>query len=171
MSKIVKCVISFVLLGLWMAVIFIMSAENGQESTDTSNGVVYYIAKITVADFESLSTAEQQEIMYAMSGTIRTMGHFCEFAVLGALSLNALLTFRLKRWQMWGLAFVFSLLYAVSDEIHQYFVPDRVCDIMDVAVDSLGALTGIAVLGILVVIAAKLKVGKHKNDTQNNTVG
>lgn len=162
MSKTVKRVISFALLILWMAFVFLMSAENGQESSETSNGVVYYIAKFTVADFENLSTDEQQAIMSSMSGFIRTMGHFCEFAVLGFLSLNALLTFKFKAWQKAGLAFGFCVIYAISDEIHQYFVPDRVCDIADVAVDTLGALTGIAFLSALVAVAAKFKSRKEK---------
>ncbi len=162
MSKTVKRTISVVLLILWMAVIFIMSAENGQESADTSSGVVYYIAKIITPNFEELSLAEQQQIMDSMSGFIRTMGHFCEFAVLGVLSFNVLLNFKFKVWQKAIFSFAFSIIYAVSDEIHQYFVPDRVCDIADVAVDSLGALTGIAVMSILVVIVGKLKSRKEK---------
>ena len=162
MSKTVKRTASVVLLILWMAVIFIMSAENGQESTDTSDGVVYYIAKAITPGFESLSLAEQQEIKDSMSGFIRTMGHYCEFAVLGALSFNVLLNFELKMWQKALFSFAFSVIYAVSDEIHQYFVPDRVCDIADVAVDSLGATTGIVTMCILVAVVKKLKSGKEK---------
>lgn len=162
MSKTVRLVISIVLVILWMVLIFVMSAENGQESTDTSDGVVYYIAKAITPNFDELSLAEKQEIMDSMSGFIRTMGHFCEFAVLGILSFNVLLNFKFKVWQKAFFSLVFSVIYAVSDEIHQYFVPDRVCDIADVAVDSLGALTGIAFMCILVFVIAKLKLRKEK---------
>lgn len=144
-----------------------MSAENGDESTETSDGLVYFIAKITVADFEDLPETEKTEIIADMSGFIRTAGHFCEFAVLGFLSLNALRTVDIKMWlkpiYSWG----FSVIYAMTDEIHQYFVPDRVCDIKDIAVDALGALTGVAAMCLLVVVAAKTKSRKSKNDMQN----
>lgn len=33
---------------------------------------------------------------------------------------------------------IMALMYALSDEIHQYFVPGRVCDIWDFAADAMG---------------------------------
>ncbi|MDR0909473.1 MAG: VanZ family protein [Spirochaetaceae bacterium] len=35
-----------------------------------------------------------------------------------------------------------SILYGLSDEIHQYFTPGRDCNIFDLLADSLGALIG-----------------------------
>ncbi len=163
----VKRIISFALVLACMVVIFLMSAESGEESTDTSDGVVYFIAKMTVSGFSEMTEAEKLGVIDNMSGFIRTAGHFCEFAALGFLSLNALLTFNIKFWLKAGYAFLFSVFYAVTDEIHQYFVPDRACDIKDIAVDSLGAFTGIAILGIIVIV---LKLRSRKNDTQNRAV-
>ena len=40
---------------------------------------------------------------------------------------------------------VISVLYAVSDEIHQIFVPSRVGAVADVFIDSLGATLGICI--------------------------
>ena len=37
---------------------------------------------------------------------------------------------------------IFASLYAASDELHQYFVPGRSCDPMDLLVDILGILVG-----------------------------
>jgi VanZ family protein len=34
-------------------------------------------------------------------------------------------------------------LYGISDEIHQYFVPGRSADVMDVAADFVGAAWGV----------------------------
>ncbi len=52
-----------------------------------------------------------------------------------------------------------AVLYSVSDEIHQYFVPGRACRIFDVGVDSLGALTGILafVLAVVIINSAVLR--------------
>ena len=44
------------------------------------------------------------------------------------------------------LTLIIGLLYAISDEIHQGFVPDRMMDIMDVLVDSLGILFGVLII-------------------------
>ena len=46
-----------------------------------------------------------------------------------------------------------AALYAVTDEVHQYFVPGRSCELRDVLVDTSGALTGIlAAFALLSVI-------------------
>ena len=46
----------------------------------------------------------------------------------------------LKR--QWAAAWVLATLYAVTDELHQYFVPDRACAFTDVCIDSAGAAMG-----------------------------
>ncbi len=46
-----------------------------------------------------------------------------------------------QNWSNGKIAFISALtalIYALSDEIHQYFVPGRVCDIWDFAADSIG---------------------------------
>ena len=43
------------------------------------------------------------------------------------------------------LSFLFSVIYALSDEFHQTFVPGRDGNIVDVLIDSSGALVGILV--------------------------
>ena len=44
---------------------------------------------------------------------------------------------------LWSLAI--GVIYAVSDEIHQYFVPGRSMQISDIVIDSFGVLSGIFV--------------------------
>ena len=45
-----------------------------------------------------------------------------------------------------GGAFVLSLLYAISDELHQTFVPGRSGRLTDVGFDSLGALLALGLV-------------------------
>jgi len=40
------------------------------------------------------------------------------------------------------ISIVFAVIYGISDEIHQYYVPGRVSSIGDVIADSFGALLG-----------------------------
>lgn len=68
---------------------------------------------------------------------LRKIAHAVEFGVLGALFLRA--TGRP------ALAFVLGALYAVSDEVHQSFVPGRMGSAVDVAIDTIGVLGGIVV--------------------------
>ena len=47
-------------------------------------------------------------------------------------------------------AAVLCVLYAASDELHQYFVPDRAALVGDVVIDALGILPGVAGVCLLV---------------------
>ena len=38
-----------------------------------------------------------------------------------------------------------SILYAISDEIHQLFIPGRSCQITDICIDTLGILIGFTI--------------------------
>jgi VanZ family protein len=43
-------------------------------------------------------------------------------------------------------ALIFTLLYGASDEIHQYFVPNRECDLLDWLADATGAMLAIGAI-------------------------
>jgi len=47
-----------------------------------------------------------------------------------------------------GVAVVIASLYGVSDELHQYFVPGRSCDVFDWLADTGGAAVAVALLGV-----------------------
>ena len=70
----------------------------------------------------------------------RKLAHATEFGILNLLLFRALWGGRdnFKKAIWWSL--ILTVLYAVSDELHQYFVPTRECRWQDVAQDSLGAL-------------------------------
>ncbi len=68
--------------------------------------------------------------------------HFIVYGVLGFLFARA---FRIHLYKMrWVLLFAFlsASLYGASDELHQYFVPGRQCDVYDWLADTIGAFLG-----------------------------
>ena len=69
---------------------------------------------------------------------LKKAAHVVEYAILAALLWHALKstsqTNSPARW-----IFLFSLLYAIFDEVHQLFVPGRSGKPLDVAFDALGA--------------------------------
>ena len=159
-------VVSLVAVLLWMGVIFSFSAETGTESKKTSGRIVGLVAKIITPDFENLSAEEQEDAKNAVSEFVRSSAHFACFAILGFLSLNALMSYNFKLKYKAISAFAFSVCYSASDEIHQFFVPDRAFQWIDITVDSLGALTGILMLCFILCIVKKCRKEK-KNDTKN----
>lgn len=124
-------IINIILVILWMIFIFIMSSFNATKSTNQSNIIVNIIKdKINIENITILSMV------------VRKIAHFTEYAILGLLVYNLIYSFDKNI----GYAILICILYAISDEIHQLFVPGRSCQILDVLIDSLGSITGIILL-------------------------
>jgi hypothetical protein len=68
---------------------------------------------------------------------LRKIAHAVEYAILGALLARAL-------GRPW-VASAVGVAYAVSDEVHQSFVPGRVGSPLDVALDTVGVAAGVLV--------------------------
>ena len=88
--------------------------------------------------------------------------HFAEYAALAALWLWALLP--LIGGAAWPAAAAIALAYAVSDEIHQSFVPGRVSDPLDVLVDALG-------IGAALLLGAYARGRESTRRTQSQSSG
>ena len=137
-NKIIS-IISWVAVILWMLLIFSLSSQVAEQSSKLSTGVteiimtfLQKIVPITNLDMESLSHI------------VRKNAHFIAYLVLGILVMNAL-----RKSGKSGLpAFIFAMgicvLYAISDEVHQLYVPGRSGQALDVIIDSSGALAGTA---------------------------
>src|SRR3712207_1360567 len=68
----------------------------------------------------------------------RKIAHALEFALLGALVLRAV------GWP--SVAVALGSFYALTDEVHQAFVPGRVGSPLDWAIDTVGVVLGVVVL-------------------------
>jgi VanZ family protein len=77
--------------------------------------------------------------------------HVLIYAALGAWLLRALAGGRTMAMTLPRIlaAAALGALYGVSDEIHQYFIPPRTPDILDVVADSAGALAGAIVMTLM----------------------
>lgn len=142
---VIRWIIYIVLTLCWMAVIYTFSAKNSTESQADSNGVGMFIGKTVISDFEDWSAEEQQEFAEKWDYPIRKAAHMTEYAVLGFLLVGALI-YKRQKYKLNAVAsLLVAVVYAVSDEIHQYFVPGRACRLYDVGFDSAGAFVGVLV--------------------------
>lgn len=73
---------------------------------------------------------------------VKKGAHMAAYALLAVLWRRALGENRLS----WLMAFAITVLYAVSDEYHQTFVPGRNGAFIDVLVDSAGALASLVIM-------------------------
>ena len=133
-------VIFWILCAAVMYVIFMFSSATGEESKEVSENLLSKIIEF-VGNFIS-------------HNTLRKLAHFSEFAALGFCFTGAIhYTFGIKKFYI---PLIPSFLYAVSDEVHQYFVPERACRVFDIFVDTCGVMTGIGIFLLLFLIIEKI---------------
>jgi VanZ family protein len=76
---------------------------------------------------------------------VRKLGHMAIFGVLALLLWRALAgTTTLRR--AWARALALTVLYAITDELHQAFVPGRNASVRDAGIDAAGALSAVAIV-------------------------
>ena len=137
-----------------MALIFVFSAQTGEQSGRTSGHIVTAILRIIVPELDQRTPAEQERIYHFCSLLVRKGAHFSVFALLGVtlmLHITALRQrFTVKCGWLW--AWGIGILYAGSDEFHQTFVSGRGPALLDVGIDSCGVIAGV----LLVLLCRRL---------------
>ena len=142
----------------WMVFIFMMSSAGKDESNSQSGAVCEFICEHFVEGYEEMAPEEQIQMQQKISFPVRKCAHLSEYAVLGAL-----MTLTAASWRREGEetmrtgetpggtvrilpVLAAGFLYAVSDEIHQIFVPGRSGEPRDVLIDTSGVLIGICLV-------------------------
>lgn len=139
-----KRLLPLVITVLIMAFIFLQSALPADLSKEESNLIVQALIEFLHVDAKILSFA------------VRKCAHFTEYLLLG-LSLFATVReydpVRLERNEQWQrtalLSWGIGALYALTDEVHQAFVPGRSCEIRDMLIDSCGVAAGVLIMAAL----------------------
>ena len=92
--------------------------------------------------------------------------HVCEFAILSLLLMFAF-------YDKNCIEFIISIsvLYGIFDEFHQYFVPHRYFDIIDVFHDIVGSILGIVGFYMLLLIYYYLKFNRYLKIGYIDSVG
>ncbi len=91
----------------------------------------------------------------AVDKPFRVTGHLLAYALLAAATFVGSSWGRRPTWRDAALALAVSLLYGLSDELHQSFVPDRTGRLDDVATDLLGAIVGTSLAWLGLLLAAR----------------
>ena len=122
--------------------IFLFSAQEGDDSAMLSEGVTEWLLTMLVPGYADFTVAQKLAYLERVGFAVRKIAHFSEFALL-AVTLSVHLHYRMRGYRRIALtAWVIATLYAGTDELHQMFVGGRGPAVRDVAIDSAGALTG-----------------------------
>lgn len=141
---------------VWMLAIFFLSAQPAFASNSLSRGVtkiiVETIGKVIPLDIE-MSTLN--DIVSQLNHFVRKFAHFSAYAVLGVLVSYALAKNKIQGKRAFALSLAICIIYAVSDELHQLFVPGRGCQLKDVIIDTSGALSGTTIYKAVNILRAR----------------
>ncbi len=138
---------------LWMILIFALSAQPAVQSNRVSKKVTEAIIKIVNkiipgSDFKALNA----------NRFIRKNAHFFVYLILGILTSVAVRKFGVVGVRTMGLVLLICILYALSDEFHQTFVPGRGPQIKDVLIDGAGAVVGSSLYAAIININKRLRL-------------
>ena len=132
-----------------MAFIFFQSALPADLSSRESGRVVDLLVRL----FQGIMPIDRQTMVFI----VRKGAHFAEYTILGGFLVPAVTewmavdktpvpdsvrSIRIISWLV-------GTLYAVTDEIHQSFVPGRSCELRDIGIDSCGVLAGVMIVSIV----------------------
>ncbi len=133
-------ILSWTAVILWMFLIFHLSSQVAEESNQLSTG----ITRIIVETVERIVPQENINIE-ELNHIVRKNSHFFAYLVLGVLMLNSLRRSGISGYGSIVLALLFCVIYAITDEVHQLFVPGRGGQVKDVIIDSSGVIVGIGI--------------------------
>ena len=107
--------------------------------------VRYWLPPVLYAAFIFfLSSVPGRKYLYPFSSADKVL-HLVEYAVLGYLITRAFGYNSSGKKRLFVRSFAVCLLYGLSDEFHQWFVPYRVVSFMDMLANVTGSLLGIGI--------------------------
>ena len=153
-------IIFILLLLATFATIFHFSSQIGEESDEVSKGLLAKLIDIFPYT-KDLSDVTKDKLIEHGNPIIRKLAHFSIYALVGVWIMSFMSTFKTRLYKKWIISMMVGVGYAIFDEYHQSFVAERGPSIADVGIDSLGVLSGILVVLIIISIYRALKSDKQ----------
>ena len=142
-----KILLSWLIVGLWMTVIFVLSGTPSKQSTKDSRGIIYKAVETSVeaTNYLGITDKHPSESSYTkyvkmIDPIFRKCMHASVYFILSLLVFYALYQTGIRGGKLYFYTLLFCFLYACSDEFHQTLVPGRSGEIRDVIIDTTGAL-------------------------------
>lgn len=148
-----KAIRAIFLVGIF-TFIFYMSSQEALKSNSYNMQIIKLLKLKWGIDLYGLFGYEYVDII------IRKLGHFFEFAMLSLSFYLVFSAFKFRRATI--VTIMFCILFAFADEFHQLFVQGRNSSIIDVIIDSFGAIAAISAISLVRVI--KLELFNRENN-------
>lgn len=131
MVKVMKKIIKWILVILWMIFISIMSTSVGSSSNTMG------LFEIILSKISWITSDSTIEILHFI---LRKGAHVFEYFILTLFLISLLNEYKIKAKNIILIALEISVIYACLDEIHQCFIISRNGKILDVGYDFIGTI-------------------------------
>lgn len=138
----IRIILSWTAVVIWMAVIFVFSHQNAEQSSSLSLSLTEKLVRLFDKQVEIAEIRMAEDIL-------RTIAHGAVFFVLGLLTSWAFSETGPSELRNGLLTFIVCALYAASDELHQTFIPGRAGQWYDYLIDLAGIILAIALYQIV----------------------
>lgn len=135
-----------------MGIIFYFSAQNGLTSSNSSGRFSKIIIKILTPVFPDA-------LIDFIRTYVRKIAHFTSYFGLGlttGLAMHEWLIINrpenVCRFKYYLIPFAVCVLYAISDEIHQIYIPGRDGKPADVCLDSSGVILAVLIVWVITIL-------------------
>lgn len=129
---------AILVIGIMIAV-FLFSSQSGGDSNHLSKGILEQIFEFFNVNADPLKLDQYNLVL-------RKIAHFSLYFLLGTGTMGFLLTTSLKVKYSFVLSLLFCILFAATDEFHQFLSGTRNGNPLDILLDSSGALIAISLL-------------------------
>ena len=159
MKKIILRIIFLLLLCSTFFVIFGFSSQSATESSSLSRKVTTKFVNIFPYT-RDLSIDTKENLIEHGEIIVRKLAHFSIYTLVGIFIMAFMFTFNTKLKIQFSISLLVGLIYAITDEYHQSWIPGRGPSVMDVCIDTLGVFAGILIVLAIVAIYRAFKNDK-----------
>ncbi len=119
-----KIRIVFIILTIsWMIAVFGFSHQTADKSTSTSSYMTKVVASLIYGD--NLTKSELELKIQELDPIIRKYAHYILYTAGGFVISTVIFTYDMANKKRTLISQITGSIYAVTDEIHQYFIPRK----------------------------------------------
>ena len=119
-----KKVILVVLILVWMISIYMFSNQPAEISGNMSSGITEnFLEKIGILSGKTID--EKEKLISSVDGIVRKLAHLTLYSIGGILVFLLFHEYKISTIKQFTFALLIGFAYAVTDEIHQLFIPRK----------------------------------------------
>lgn len=144
-----KKFLGMILIFIWIGIIFYFSNSDASVSTEQTKFVIDKLQELANHSVFLKMIITKLTETHSLVYSVRKLAHLTIFCILQLLVFWVIYIKEKNIIKATIFSLIIVILYASFDEIHQYFIPGRSCQIKDVFIDTIGGCVGLTVSYII----------------------